>query len=186
MRDSHCHVGLLINCTTDITEEEMLTYLEALYEDRQDADNLFSVIRNLQREQEVYQSKEGLYETEEDIVYFRPSEIKALKRMREAIPEMTRASKLRGFTSSTDVNCRLTSESEQERERAYKAIMETYWMYINDLRDRDFRFISTVIFIPVTENKRPAAVLTCTCAAPTFLKEKTRIARSVRRKPGCI
>ena len=139
MRDTRCHVGLLINCSTDISEDEMINLLEALFEDSNDEENLFTAVRNLQRFKDVYRSMDHDDDTDEDVVYFQPSEIKALKRIREAIPEMTRASKLRGFTTSTDVNCRITATDPDERKRAYKAIMEIYWLYANDMRDRDFR-----------------------------------------------
>lgn len=139
MRDSNCHIGLLVNCTTDIDEERMINLLEALFDTQEDEENLFTVIRSLQKYRDVYRSEDWDDETDEDIMYFRPSEVKTLKKMREAIPEMTRASKYRGFTTSTDFNCRITADDPEMRARAYQAIMEVYWQYISDLRDRQFR-----------------------------------------------
>ena len=143
MRDAKCHIGLLVNCTTDVSEDDMIDLLEALFDEPPDSgeesDNLFAAIRGLQKWRDVYRSDDHDDDADEDIVYFLPSEMRALKRMREAIPEMTRASKWKGFTSSTDFNSRVTGDDPAMRERAYKAIMEVYWAYVQDLRDRQFR-----------------------------------------------
>ncbi len=143
MRDAKCHIGLLVNCTTDVSEDEMIDLLEALFEEppegREEPDNLFAAIRGLQKWRDIYRSDDHDDDADEDIVYFLPSEMRALKRMREAIPEMTRASKWKGFTTSTDFNCRITGDDPALRERAYKAVMEVYWAYVQDLRDRQFR-----------------------------------------------
>ncbi|EKD64092.1 MAG: hypothetical protein ACD_51C00072G0006 [uncultured bacterium] len=143
---TRCETGLMINGVSDLDQETLQTMLYACVNEDdsylaegQTQDPFFTTLSQLRTAGNIHVTDTsvegygalGANEKIDGIGIFRT--------IRESIPETARASKTRGFTTSTDINCRVTARKKPEKEKAYQAIWETYWRYIEDMRNAGFR-----------------------------------------------
>ncbi len=139
-----CEAGIMINGVTDLDlDGAQNILLTALYPDEMGEDAVESdFAQTLQRLIEsdlAYLSEAGTSIEAFGAMGEGADTMTTFKAIRESIPEGARDSKKLGFTTSTDVNCRVATKSCQEKQRAYERIWATYWDYIKDMRNAGFR-----------------------------------------------
>ena len=141
MEKDNCQVGLMLNGNVDnmdgLAELFFDKVLDAENADLSDRNCPMAALGRLVRDKTLFLNYE-----QTSIEVFGAAdqdEIGTFKTIRESIPDGARGSKKLGFTSSTDINCRVTANSATGRLRAYQNVWKVYWKYIDTMRRAGFR-----------------------------------------------